>query len=132
MKDRRISMTKPLIAGPFVAAAAALMVAAPVAAAPAAQAKVDLKPGPAKCRVNDGKLLPCKVRKSEGGGLDVETTGDEPLLALVVDNGINLFALVGEQKDRVPLIMDYSKDPKDPSCWRAADDDAVIWRLCIR
>lgn len=110
--------------------ALALAVGAPLAAAPA-KARV-LKPGPAKCRVNDDKAAPCAIRKSDSVGLDVETTGEDPLLAMVVDDGLNLFALVGDDKDRVPLIMDYARDPGDPACWRASDPDAVVWRLCVR
>jgi hypothetical protein len=104
---------------------------APAAAAPPAAAKRALKPGPAKCTVNDEQARPCTIRRSEGGGLDVETTGDEPLLAMVIEDGLNLFALIGD-KDRVPLIMDYARDGEDPRCWRAAESDAVVWRLCVR
>lgn len=111
--------------------AAATLAASALTAAPAAKAPV-LKPGAAKCQVNDGDVLPCTVRKSEGGGFDVETTGDEPLLALVADKDLVLFALVGEAKDRTPLIMSYSVEPKDPACWKSASEDAVVYRLCVR
>jgi hypothetical protein len=109
--------------------AAAAIAASPLAAAPAKRA---LKPGAAKCSVNDEKALPCQIRKSDSGGMDVETSGYEPLLAMVVDGGLNLFVLVGDGEDRVPLIMDYATDPEDPACWRAAESDAIVWRLCIR
>jgi hypothetical protein len=111
--------------------AAATLAASANAAAPAAKAPV-LKPGAAKCQVNDGEALPCTIRRSEGGGFDVETTGEEPLLALVADRDLNLFALIGEAKDRAPLIMGYSLDPEDPECWKSADEDAVVYRLCVR
>lgn len=119
----------------LLALACAAAAATPLAAAPKAPVKHvvhALKPGPAKCRVNDDKVAPCQIRKSESGGLDVETTGEDPLLAMVVDGGLNLFALVGEDKSRVPLIMDYTKDAKDSACWRSTDSDAVVWRLCVR
>ena len=48
------------------------------------------------------------------------------------DSDVSLFALVGKAKDRVPLIMDYARDGEDPRCWRAAESDAVVWRLCVR
>lgn len=110
-------------------AAATLAVSAASAAPPRAPA---LKPGAAKCAVNDEKPLPCTIRKSDEGGLEFETSGDEPLLALVADNDLSLFALIGEAKDRTPLIMAYSLDPDDTRCWKAADEDAVIRRLCLR
>ncbi|MDQ3246142.1 MAG: hypothetical protein M3Q52_04480 [Pseudomonadota bacterium] len=113
------------------ALAAVTLAASPLPAAPPQKAPV-LKPGAAKCQVNDDKALPCAIRKSEDGGLDIETGGEEPLLALVADQDLSLFALIGEAKDRTPLIMGYSVDPKDPACWKSADDDAVVRRLCVR
>lgn len=112
--------------------ALALAAGAPLAARSAPAKANALKAGSAKCTVNDDKAASCKIRKSESGGLDIETTGEDPLLAMVVDDGLNLFALVGDDSSRVPLIMDYARDTADPGCWRAVDSDAVVWRLCVR
>ena len=111
--------------------AAATLAASPLAAAQPAKATV-LKPGAAKCAVNEAEPLPCIIRKGEDGGLELETTGDEPLLALIGDGDVSLFALTGEAKDRTPLIMAYSVDADDPRCWRSAEEDAVVRRLCVR
>lgn len=110
---------------------AAILAAPPLAAAPVKKAPV-LKAGAAKCQVNDGEAMPCIIRKGEDGGIDIETGGDEPLLAMVAGKELSLFALIGEAKDRTPLITAYSLDPRDPACWESAEDDAIVRRLCVR